>query len=644
MSTESEAPVRPRRRGAWLPVLVIVVLAGVGLYFGRSYLWPSPAPVDVAPIGETISERVTFPAPKVRFTNVTDAAGVNFTHYNGAFGKRLLPETMSGGVCVLDFDGDGRQDILFVNACPWPGQPAPEGPARSCLTLYRNKGDGTFEDVTDAAGLTVTMFGMGACSGDYDNDGFPDLFVTGVGGCKLFHNVDAGSSKRKFVEVTGEAGIVANGAWPGHFSAEQFLNSTTPIEFATSATFVDYDGDGKLDLFVCHYVTWSPGKDLSIEANLTGVGRAYLQPQTFDGSHCSLYRNLGNGKFEDVTIQAGIAVSDPVLNAADKPVGKSLGVIACDVDGDGWPDLIVANDTVRNFFFHNVPAPGGGRKFEEKGLYCNVAFAEGRARGAMGIDWGEYLPGKHGVAIANFANEPLTFLTIPDSKRLRFTNSAPAVNLEGPSRPWLKFGTFFFDYDLDGRLDLLICNGHLEPEIAKVQTGQRYAQPPQLFWNNGEAGNVFRPVTAEDSGPDLFKPMVGRGSAYLDYNGDGTPDVVLVENGGKARLLRNDTKLGNNFIRLTLVGDGVTTNTSAIGAEVTVEAGGKTYHREVLGARGYLSQSELPVTVGLGPTQTVDRVTVRWPGKDAGLPQTWSNLAGNTRYILRQGKAEPGKQ
>jgi hypothetical protein len=421
--------------------------------------------------------------------------------------------------------------------------------------------------------------------------------------------------------------------------------SRDPIEFATTATFVDYDGDAKLDLFVCHYVTWSPAVDLSIKSSLTGIGRSYQQPQQLEGSQCSLYRNLGDGKFADVSESAGVTVVAPEGTGPDarkRPVAKSLGVTICDPDRDGWPDLLVANDTVKNFFFHNVAAPDGSRRYEEKGEFVNAARAEGQVRGAMGIDWGEYLPGKRGVIIANFANEPITFLTVqnPDSARLRFTDSALAVGLAGPTRLWLKFGTFFFDYDLDGRLDLLVCNGHLEPEIAQVQAGQQYAQPVQLFWNAGDPARVFEPVTADASGDAFFRPLVGRGCAYLDYDGDGDLDVVLVENNGPARLLRNDSKLGNKFIRLSLVGDGKTSNVSAIGAKITLEAGGKTYHREVAGARGYLSQSELPVTIGLGPTETVDRVTVRWPGKDAGQPQVWTNLKANTTYTLRQGKAE----
>jgi hypothetical protein len=629
-----------------IPGGLLLLLAGAGafLYFGTNLFVRATPPPKPPPI-ETNTERQAIPVPSVPFTDVTDAAHLHFKHHNGSAGKKLLPETMGSGVCVLDFDGDGLQDLLFVSGCAWPGHKVPEKVGASCLVLYRNKGDGTFEDVTAEAGLTLSMYCIGACSGDFDNDGFPDLFITGVGGCRLFKNVPAGGGKRKFMDVTESAGIASTGKWPDKFSAEEFLKSHEPIEFATSATFVDYDGDGKLDIFVCHYVKWSPAIDLSINSTLTGIGRAYLQPQQFEGSQCTLYHNLGNGKFEDVSEAAGVRVIEKEgigPKAKDRPVGKSLAVIICDPDGDGWPDLIVANDTVRNFFFHNVPAPGGGRKFEEKGMFVNVAYAEGAARGAMGIDWGEYVPGKRGAVIANFANEPLTFLTVADSnsEKLRFRDSALAVGLTGPSKFWLKFGTFFFDYDLDGRLDLLVCNGHLEPEISKVQANQQYAQPPQLFWNTGLPDRVFEEVKAADSGKDLFQPIVGRGCAYLDYNGDGALDVVLVENNGRARLLRNDTKLGNKYARLTLVGDGKTSNTSAIGAQVTIEIGSRTLHRDVAGARGYLSQSELPITVGMGTDEKIDKVTVRWPGKDIP-PQVFTNLKANTSYTLRQGKAEP---
>jgi hypothetical protein len=627
-----------------LPILLLAVAAGVVFY--SQYFKKTVDRITIPEVPETRA-RESIPVPTVPFTDATASAGLVFRHYNGAAGKKLLPETMGPGVCVLDYDGDGRQDLLFVNGCAWPGHEPREKSPASCLTLYRNRGDGTFEDVTTAAGLESKMYCLGACSGDIDNDGHPDLFVTGIGGCRLFRNTAGEGGKRKFVDITSTAGIEARQTLPEKLSAAEFLASKEPIEFATSATFFDYDGDGKLDLFVCRYVEWSPGIDLSINGTLTGIGRAYLPPQQFEGSQCSLLRNVstepGKVRFQDVSAEAGIRVIEKEgtgPNARDRAVAKSLGVIVCDVDGDGWQDVIVANDTVRNFFFHNVPAADGGRKFEEKGLVAGAAYAESRARGAMGIDWGEYLPGKSGAVIANFANEPITFLTLPDPKRLRFIDSALQVGLTGPSKFWLKFGTFFFDYDLDGRLDLLVCNGHLEPEIARVNPGQQYAQPPQLFWNTGDQARLFEPVSAENTGPDLFKPLVGRGSAYLDYNGDGKLDVVLCENDGPARLVRNDSRLPNRFVRLTLVGDGKTANTSAIGAHIIIETADKVHHRDVTGARGYLSQSELPVTIGLGTSETVQKITVRWPGKYAGTPQVWTNLAGDARYVLRQGVQE----
>ncbi len=613
----------------------LVVAAGVaaGAYFAYQYatrkgtLTGPKVEVGVTPV------RVVVPVPEVRFTDVTAAAGVRFTHTSGATGSKLLPETMGSGVAVIDFDNDGRPDLLFVNSCPWPGHPAPDKPP--CLALFRNKGDGTFEDVTVAAGLNVSLYGLGVCVGDFDNDGFADFYVTCVGGHRLFRNVGG----QRFDDVTAKAGVAGPGVWPAGESAEAFLKHAAPIPFGTSATFVDYDGDGKLDLFVCHYCTWSPAIDLGIKSTLTGVGRTYQQPTSLEGNQCCLYRNKGDGTFEDVSEVAGVRVSEVEgtdANAKRRSVGKSLGVVLFDADGDGWPDLLVSNDTVRNFLFHNVPDGKGGRKFEEKGMASNVAYAEATARGGMGIDQGEYKPGKSAVLIGNFANEPNTFLALNNPKRLMFADAAAAVGLLGPSRGPLKFGSFFFDYDLDGRLDILTANGHIDPDIQKLQASQSYRQAAQLFWN---AGDNFEAVTAASAGPDLFRPIVGRGSAYLDLDGDGDLDVVLTDNGGSPVLLRNDQRTGHHWLRLDLQGDGVSSNRSAIGAEVTVEAGGQTLKRTVAGARGYLSQSELTVTVGLGKAATVDRVTVRWPGK-AGVTQTWAGLKCDTRHRLKQGVAE----
>jgi hypothetical protein len=361
-----------------------------------------------------------------------------------------------------------------------------------------------------------------------------------------------------------------------------------------------------------------------------------------DGAQCSLYRNLG-GRFEDVSAATGVHVTEREgtdATARPRAVGKALGVIICDPDGDGWPDLIVANDTVRNFFFHNRPGPTGGRVFTEVGNRVGAAYAdEGRPRGGMGIDWAEFAPGRLGCVIANFANEPVTLLERARG-RLGFSDATTTLGLAGPSRQPLKFGCFFLDYDNDGRLDLFICNGHIEPDITKIQSGQQYAQPPSLFWNTGDPACYFEPVPESAAGPDLFRPLVGRGAAFADLDGDGDLDLVLAANGGPARVLRNDAPAANKWVRLDLRGDGTTANKSAIGAELTVEAGGKTFTRHVAGARGYLSQSEGVLTVGLGSAAQVDRLTVRWPGKDAGT-RTGTNLAAGRVHILTQTDPKP---
>ena len=589
----------------------------------------------IPPTVPDVRARDTVPVPRVPFTDITEAAGIKFKHVNGAFGKKLLPETMGSGVAFLDFDNDGKQDLLFINSRPWPGDSS--GPVPT-MALYRNKGDGTFEDVTEKMGLNVPLYGMGVTVGDFDNDGWVDIFVTAIGGCKLFRN-DGG---KRFVDVTAEAGVGGGGVWPEGLSRDDFLKLDKPIPWPTSATFLDFDGDGKLDLFVCHYVTWSPAIDLQNTYTMDGVGRAYGAPTGFQGAQCTLYRNVDGRHFEDVSEKVGLRVIEPEgigPNARKRNVAKALGVVVCDPDEDGWPDLIVANDTVRNFFFHNVPGPNGTRQFEEIGLKVGMAYAEGAARGGMGIDWGEYRPGFCASIVANFSDEPISFFGQEKSKRLSFSDAALAVGIAGPSRATLKFGTFFFDYDLDGRLDIVTNNGHLEPEIEKVRQKQTFAQPPQLFWNTGqERGSCYEVVTPKDAGDDLFKPMVGRGSAYADIDGNGTLDLVLTANGGAPRLLRNDCYLKNHWVRFTLEGDGRHSNRSAIGAVVTLEAGGRTIRRTVTAARGYLSQSELPVTIGLGKTDKIDKVTIHWPGRDPGPDTVRADLTIDRAYTITQGK------
>lgn len=640
-SAQSDAILGPNfmSKAVLVGVLALVAIVGIGVAIYRSAQTDHPRGVS-PPTSLNLDKRETRQVPRLIFTDVTEDAGIRFHHTNGASGKKLLPETMGSGVAFIDFDNDGNQDLLFVNSRPWPGTALGATGKLPTMALYHNKGDGTFEDWTERMGLNVPLYGQGVCVGDYDNDGYPDIFVTAIGGNRLFHN----EKGQRFRDVTEEAGLPGS-TWPTK-SADEFLKLETPIPWPSSATFIDYDGDGKLDLFVCQYVTWSPAIDLGIDFKLVGLGRAYGRPSNFEGSQCILYRNEG-GKFKDVSAEAGIKVEDEegiALDARKRSIAKALGVIVCDPDQDGWPDIVVANDTVRNFFFHNVKGPDGKRHYEEIGVRIGVALAEGQARGGMGIDWGEVLSGSNVIVIANFADEPCSFLCQDRPGLLQFADQSIVFGLAGPSLGPLKFGTFFVDVDLDGRLDLVSNNGHLEPEIAKVQAGQSFAQSPQMFWNTGRRIGCFEPFTDKQAGQDLFKPLVGRGSAYGDIDNDGDPDIVLTANNGPARLLRNDNTLGHHWIKLVLQGDGKHSNRSAIGATVTMEADNRVQTHYVAGARGYLSQSELPVTFGLGKVSKIDRVTIRWPGKDGGRPTELNDLAVDKVHKIEQEKYYKAEQ
>ena len=417
-----------------------------------------------------------------------------------------------------------------------------------------------------------------------------DVFVTGVYGNRLFHNLGGG----KFADVTEQAGVGGSGK-----------------DWSTSAAFFDYDNDGRLDLFVCNYVRWSKEVDFEIGYKLVGVGRAYGQPRDFPGVFPMLFHNEGNGRFKDVSAASGIQIRNA---ATGVPTAKSLGVVPVDLDGDGWLDLIVANDTVQNFVFRNQH----DGTFKEIGAASGIAFdSYGQTRGAMGIDAARFREdGALGIAIGNFANE-MTALYVAQDQPLTFGDEAITEGLGPASRLLLKFGIFFFDYDLDGRLDVLTADGHLEPEISQVQASQTYAQPAQLFWNCGRTP-CFVSVPPAKAGTDLFKPIVGRGSAFADIDGDGDLDVVLSQTGGPPLLLRNDQALGHHWLRFKLVG--TRSNRDAIGAEVCVRVGAKELRRTVMPTRSYLSQSELPLTFGLGKSAQVEAVEIRWPsGKTQSL-------------------------
>lgn len=523
--------------------------------------------------------------PIVKFTDITAAAGIRFVHQNGAYGDKLLPETMGGGVAFFDFDNDGSQDLLFINSTYWPGH-VPEGKQPPTMALYHNDGRAHFTDVTAGSGLDVSFYGMGVAVGDYDNDGLPDVFITAVGGNHLFHNEGHG----RFRDVTQESGV--GGPSDG---------------WSMSAAWIDCDNDGKLDLFVCNYVRWSPEIDRAAGFELPNIGRAYGPPRNFAGTFPCLYHNDGNGHFTDVSARAGLQIKNP---ATGLPLAKSLAVAPVDVDNDGWIDLVVANDTVQNFLLRNQH----DGTFKEIGARSGIAYdAYGLTRGAMGIDSARFRNDDAlGIAIGNFANE-MNALYVAQRDSLVFADEAIKEGVGPASQKLLKFGLFFFDYDLDGRLDVLTANGHLEPEIGRAQPGQQYRQPAQLFWNRGDGkGLGFAPVPPENCGPDLLQPIVGRGSAFADIDGDGDLDIVLTQINGPPLLLRNDQQLGHHWIRLKLVG--TKSNRDAIGAWIKARVGGHVLSRQVMPTRSYLSQSELPVTIGLGNAGKVDSLEITWPG------------------------------
>src|SRR5262249_21611459 len=344
-----------------------------------------------------------------------------------------------------------------------------------------------------------------------------------------------------------------------------------------------------LDLFLANYVTWTPEIDKVQGFQLTGLGRAYGPPTHFPGSFCALLRNDG-GRFTDVSEESGIQVRTPDLKV---PVAKALGVAPYDVDGDGLVDIAVANDTVQNFLFHNK----GNGKFEEIAILAGVAFDQsGSPRGGMGIDCAHFLNDERlGLAVGNFANEMTALYVCDQPATLQFSDLANLYGLGAPTMPPLKFGLFFFDYDLDGRLDLLSANGHLEPEISKVQASETYEQKVQLFWNSGKPGrSLYVLVQPENAGPDLFKPIVGRGTAYGDIDGDGDLDIVITVNNSPARLFRNDGGNKNHWVRISLAGNGKTSNRDAIGAKVELKAGDHICRRQLFPSKSYLSSVELP--------------------------------------------------
>ena len=528
-------------------------------------------------------------APGFRLVDVTTQAGLVFTHNNGAYGGKRLPETLGSGCAFLDYDGDGWQDILLVNGMDWPGHRR----RRSTLALYRNNRNGTFTDVTKQAGLDVELYGMGVAVGDYDNDGFPDLFITCVGQSRLFRNTGKGT----FVDVTVAAGLGKRDA------------------FSTSAMWVDIDRSGHLDLFVCNYVRWSPERD--VFCSLDGKQKSYCTPEAYRGETCWLFRNRGNGTFEDITATCGIFDSN----------SKALGVALLDDDNDGWPDIFVANDTEPNKLYRNQR----NGTFRDVGLSAGVALSEdGKARAGMGVDAADFdNSGRTGIAVTNFEGEMVGLYRAEQAGRYR--DVAPRIGVGQASRNRLGFGCLFADLDLDGDLDLVIANGHIDDTVRNIPGNVGYAQPPHLFLNDR---GTFRDVAAQVGG-GFEQPRVGRGLAVGDFDNDGDVDLLITTNNGPAVLLRNDRQSQNRSLRLTL--RGITSNRDAIGAKVQVMHGGVTQTRMVRSGSSYLSQSELPVTVGVGTRDLVERVVVTWPN---GKAEEFKNVATGRSYVVTEGMGQ----
>ncbi len=543
-------------------------------YVGRALSGPAPAQAQA---------QLPF-----RLTNVTAAAGLQFQHNNGAYGGTLLPETLGSGCAFFDYDADGWPDILLVNGMDWPARKR----RRSTLRLYRNNRNGTFTDVSARAGLDVELYGMGVAIGDFNNDGYPDILITCVGQNRLFRNTGKGT----FVDVTRSSGLAGRAA------------------FSTSALWFDFDRDGLLDLFVCNYVKWSADHD--VFCSLDGRQKSYCTPEAYRGDTCWLFRNRGNGTFEDVTATSGIFDTS----------SKSLGVAMLDYDQDGWPDLFVANDTQPNKLYRNMR----NGTFKDVAVEAGLAFStEGKARAGMGVDAADFdNSGRSGLAVTNFDNEMIGLYRALG--RGLYEDVAVRAGVGLPSRNTLGFGCAFADVDLNGALDLVVANGHIDETVRNIRGNIGYAQPPHLFLNQGNG--AFRDMAA-GAGGDFAQPKVGRGLACGDFDRDGDVDVLMTTNNGPAFLFRNDQLAGNRSVRFRLVG--TKSNRDAIGALVRVFYAGSSQSRMVKSGSSYLSQSELPVTFGVGTRDRVERLVIEWP---SGRTEEYKNLASGKAYECVEGK------
>jgi hypothetical protein len=606
-AADSSPPVQDQtcrrwRRTSWRKLAMgFLILGGSAVFAWQLSRSPGPPEVETLPKASPS----LHPTPGLPwFEDVTAQSGIQFQHYDSATPMHYIPETMGSGLAWLDYDGDGWPDLFCVQdgpLIPRPGDPQP-----TCK-LYRNNGNGTFTDVTEAVGLAWSGYGMGCAVGDYDNDGYDDLVLTYLGGVVLYHNEPDGKGGRRFVDVTARAGIY-NPHW------------------ATSCGWGDIDGDGLLDLYICNYVELDLSHYPECLAERTGE-RLSCPPTAFRHTTHRLFRNNGDGTFTDISLASGIAAAPPA---------PGLGVVLTDLDGDGWLDIYVANDLKPAYLFHNQ---GWGR-FIEKALLHGCALGyNGALIAGMGVDAGDLDgSGRPSLFVTNFQNEPnILFL---NRGRLFFQEASYPSGLGLPSLSRLGFGTIFLDADLDGHLDIAVANGHIQRHAERIH-GVPFAQKAQLFRNLGNAR--FQEVSAQ-AGPYFQRPLVGRGLAWADFDNDGRPDLAISHNGRSVILLRNATPTTNHWLRLELIGNykeayqGKKSSRNAIGARVEIEVAGKRLVRFLNGGGSYLSASERRMLIGLGPARQVERVTVCWP---SGRQQVFFNLSADQEWRLYEGQALP---
>jgi hypothetical protein len=536
-----------------------------------------------------------------RFTDITDRAGVKFRYLSSHTSRKYLPETMGAGVALFDYDNDGRLDIFLVNGAPIE-DPTPKGaiPRKTgpeyWNRLYHQKADGTFEDVTEKAGLQGAGYGMGVAVGDYDNDGFEDLYVTAYGGNRLYHNNGDGT----FTDVTPKAGVGGSG-------------------WSSSAAWVDLDGDGFLDLVVLRYLEWD-FDDIWCGEHLEGH-RAYCHPDYFKAAAPLVYHNNGNGTFTEVAEKVGLG----------KPA-KGLGIAIADYDRDGHPDLFFANDSMVEYLYHNK----GDGTFEEVGLLSGVAAdIDGHTYAGMGVDFSDYdNDGWPDIVVTNLANQ--RYALYRNNGDLTFNYSSPAAGISRITMTHSGWGVRFFDFDNDGRKDLLIAQGHDLDTIEKTSPNLRYREPLLLARN---AGKEFQDVTAT-AGPALLEPYVWRGLAIGDLDNDGRLDAVVTANDGPVRVLHNETANLNHWIVLKLTGH--KSNRDAIGASVRIVTADGAQYATVTTAGSYLSSSDKRVHFGLGKALRVEQIEIRWP---SGTVETLKDVAADRIVEIDEPAAStpPGK-